>query len=109
MQSAMNVLHYDHYVGLHIRREHMENGQPATLSNRDDAERLILYRTLQSEVAHDLSSPARGIAILSDLLCELLERKELDLDSLEEISRQLAALSVDLNQRLEDFAQKDGI
>lgn len=89
-----------------------DNGRGAervAFSGRSDAEHIIVDRALRSEIAHELSSPVRGIAILSDLFGESLNQEELDQDLLREISRQFDNLAADLGQRLADFTPKDDI
>ena len=59
---------------------------------------------LRHEIAHDLSSPVRGTAIVADLLAEILETKNPDMTTVRDLSAQLSTLVTETNQRLSDFA-----
>lgn len=105
------MLHYPSRMS-GISETEDDSGQSAekvAFPSRDDAEHIILDRALRSEIAHELSSPVRGVAILSDLFGESLNHEELDQDLLKEISRQFDNLAADLSQRLADFTPKDDI
>jgi hypothetical protein len=54
--------------------------------------------------AHDLSSPIRAIAIVSDLLAESLSAPDPDLDLIRTMSAQLVDLTVGATDRLAEFA-----
>ena len=64
-------------------------------------------RSLRHQIAHDLASPVRGIAILADLLAESLGSEPFDFDALHDVSSQLTSLSAEATQRLQEFATAD--